>query len=70
MPSIQRAIRKISIGQTKGQIILEYILLLFIVVTAVTFITKSLVGRSEGQMGVLIQSWSEMIQIVGQDRGD
>jgi hypothetical protein len=48
----------------------EYILLIFIVVTIATTLTKALVGRSDGGAGIIITKWAQMLDMVGQDMGD
>ena len=58
------------IRQNGGQILLEYILLLTVAVGAATLITTRLVGRSADNPGVVIQKWSELVQMVGEDIGD
>ena len=61
---------KTILGQNKGQLIVEYILLIFIVVVIASVLTKSLVGRGDGESGLIINKWSQMIQMVGEDLGD
>ena len=61
---------KSLIRQNSGQIILEYILLIFIAVTIATLLTTMLVGRSEGRTGIVITKWAEMLNMIGQDIGD
>ena len=61
---------KTLIRQNKGQILLEYILLLTIGVTVATLLTSRLVSRSPDSPGVIISKWSQLIQLVGEDIGD
>ena len=56
--------------QKKGQLIVEYVLLIFIVVSIATLMTRMLVGRGEGDNGIIITKWSQMLNMVGQDLGD
>lgn len=56
--------------QNKGQLIVEYILLIFVVVASATLLTKTLVGRGEGSSGIVITKWVQLVQMVGQDIGD
>jgi uncharacterized protein (UPF0333 family) len=58
------------IGQNKGQLIVEYILLIFIVVVIASLLTKSLVGRGTGNSGIVINAWSRMVEMVASDLGD
>lgn len=50
-----------------GQIILEYILLLFISVTFATLLTKALVSRNKENAGVVTKTWGAMNQAIGDD---
>ena len=56
--------------EEKGQLILEYILLLFIVVTIATILSRGLVGRTEGSTGVVVSKWNQILEMVGEDLGD
>ncbi len=58
------------VRQNKGQLVVEYVLLMFIAVVIATLLTKSLVGRSEGNNGLIITKWAALLQMVGQDLGD
>jgi len=61
---------KTTLGQNKGQLIVEYVLLIFVVVSIAVLMTRSLVGRSEGNTGLIINKWSQLLEMVGQDLGD
>jgi len=69
----------------RGQILVEYILLLFIAVSCATILVKALVGRGDGgvqpaasggslsstaQTGIIIDAWNRMIQAIGNDLPD
>lgn len=56
--------------QNRGQLLVEYVLLIFVVVVIASLLTKSLVGRGEGATGLIIDKWSQMIEMVGADLGD
>lgn len=58
------------LGQNRGQLIVEYILLIVLVVAIATTLTRSLVGRGEGETGVIITKWAQLLEMVGQDIGD
>ena len=58
------------IGQEKGQLIVEYVLLLFTVVVIAGALSKGLVGRRDGSSGVLISKWGQILEMVGNDLGD
>ena len=61
---------KSLIRQNRGQIIVEYILLIIISVSIATLLTSLLVGRSEGSSGVIINKWGELLQMIAEDVGD
>jgi hypothetical protein len=48
-------------------VIVEYILLLLIAVTAAATITKRLVGRDETHPGVIVQAWASINKAVAED---
>lgn len=58
------------ISQEKGQLILEYILLLFTVVLIAATLSRGLVGRRDGSSGVVVNKWGQILEMVGQDLGD
>ena len=63
--------KRISVlRQNKGQIILEYILILVIAVSVATLLTSRLVGRGDDSSGIVIQAWGELNRMVGEDLGD
>lgn len=53
-----------------GQIVLEYILLLFISVGAATLLTKKLVSRNAESGGVITTAWAKTIDAIGADLTD
>lgn len=58
------------LGQNKGQLIVEYILLIVVVVMIATLLQSRLVGRGAGGVGIIISKWSALTTLVGQDMGD
>ncbi len=58
------------LGQNKGQLILEYILLIFVVASVAVLLSSTLVGRGEGRRGVIVTKWNHLIEMIGQDVGD
>lgn len=58
-----------SLGQ-RGQIIVEYVLLLAIAVGIALLITKTLIGRDPGSEGFVIRSWQALIDQIGADHAD
>lgn len=55
----------------KGQVLVEYMLLLLISVSFATLLVSKLISRKEGDgQGIIIQSWSKMLQTLGNDLPD
>lgn len=50
-----------------GQIIIEYILLMVVVVGIAAIIVRGVVHRDKSDPGFLIQAWNELVQTIGQD---
>lgn len=68
-PSVRRVAHP---GQEKhsaqrGQIVLEYILLLVISVGVATLLTKSLVSRNPASPGILTGAWNNINTVIGND---
>lgn len=57
-------------GQNRGQLIVEYILLLVVSVGICALLTQSLVGRSEDSAGYIISGWRNINIAIGSDLGD
>lgn len=53
--------------QQQGQIIIEYILLLVVIVGLGAFILRAMVSRDEENPGFLIEQWSDVIKQIGED---
>lgn len=65
--------RKTRFGQlrsSRGQIVVEYVLLLIISVVIAMLITTYMVSRNAESPGFLIQTWRAMIDTLGADRAD
>lgn len=58
------------LNNNRGQIVLEYILLMLVAITIAVLITKQLVGRNPDNPGVVIQKWSQITQVIGADQSD
>lgn len=71
MPVIELATPKIRklVRNSKGQILVEYLLLMVIAIGCGTLLTKGLVGRS-GEGGTIIKQWDRIIKIIGHDVPD
>jgi hypothetical protein len=54
----------------RGQIIVEYVLLLVIVVGVAAILTRSIVSRSPDSPGFVVQLWGEILTTIGEDRPD
>lgn len=50
-----------------GQVIIEYILLMVIVVGIAAVIVKGVIHRGKDEPGFLIQAWSDMVKTIGED---
>ncbi len=54
----------------RGQVVVEYVLLLVVAVAIFGLAMKSCVSRQEDDAGVVIQFWDDMIKILGSDFAD
>ena len=61
---------KSILGQNRGQLVVEYVLLIFMVVVLCALMTRLLVSRNPEDQGVIITKWSQLLEMVGQDLGD
>jgi hypothetical protein len=59
-----------SLSGQRGQIVLEYVLLLVIGVSIAILITSTMVSRNPDQPGFLIAKWLDIITFVGNDLAD
>lgn len=60
-----------QIYSRSGQVVVEYLLIMSLVVAIAATLTKVLVGRGEGSsQGLMIKSWSRMIKVIGNDLPD
>lgn len=55
---------------SRGQILVEYILLMVIVVSVALLITSFMVSRNADRPGFLISKWYQIIQVIGEDPAD
>jgi hypothetical protein len=53
-----------------GQIVVEYILLLVVAVSIAILITRTMIGRDDGNEGFVIQAWQSLIEQIGADKPD
>jgi len=54
----------------RGQIIVEYILLLVVAVSVAILITNRLVSRNPNSPGIMVGKWRAIIQEIGKDTPD
>lgn len=56
----------------RGQVIVEYLLIMVLMVAIAAALTKRLVGRGddEDNQGVIVKSWSRIIKAIGNDLPD
>lgn len=60
---------RMRFGQ-RGQVVVEYILLLIIGVGVATLITSQMVSRNPESLGFLIKKWVSILQTIGKDTPD
>ena len=59
------------LNNRRGQILIEYMLLMVIAVGIATFLTKAFIGRGEDtKRGMIIKQWDKIITILGNDLPD
>jgi hypothetical protein len=56
-----------ALTNRRGQIVVEYVLLLVIAVAVAALITKELVRRDPDSPGILIKKWDDILKEVGKD---
>lgn len=54
----------------KGQIVVEYVLLLVVAVSLAILITRFMVNRNPDSPGLVIQTWSRILNTIGSDSAD
>ncbi|MEN0059097.1 MAG: hypothetical protein AAGB31_09695 [Bdellovibrio sp.] len=54
----------------KGQIVVEYVLLLVIAVSVSALLMSQLVSRNTEEPGVLVSKWHSILQVIGSDTPD
>lgn len=60
--------RLFSASNQKGQVAVEYVLLLIVGVAIWLALVNGLMSRNPNSPGMIIKKWSEIIQVIGQDR--
>lgn len=62
-----------SLGRSlnqRGQIVVEYVLLLVIAVSIVALISRSMVSQRPGETGFVIGVWQDVLAAIGSDKAD
>ena len=56
----------------RGQVIVEYLLIMVLMVAIASTLTKQLVGRGDDDstQGLIVKSWSRIIKAIGNDLPD
>ncbi|MCB0362249.1 MAG: class III signal peptide-containing protein [Bdellovibrionales bacterium] len=57
-------------SNNRGQILVEYILLMVVVVSVALIITSFMVSRNSDQPGFVISKWYQIIELIGNDLAD
>ena len=53
-----------------GQIVIEYVMILFVAVIIATTLVSGLVSRSPSSPGILIKKWQAILVVIGNDLAD
>jgi hypothetical protein len=62
--------RKRILTNPRGQIVVEYVLLLVVGVAVATLITSTMVSRNPDSPGFMIKKWLDILQAIGKDTSD
>ncbi|MGE4131722.1 MAG: hypothetical protein AB7F86_08785 [Bdellovibrionales bacterium] len=62
--------RNFSVWTARGQIVVEYVLLLVVGVSVAALITSTMVSRNPESPGFLVRKWVEIINYIGSDTAD
>lgn len=54
----------------KGQVLIEYLLLMVITVSAASVITRAFINRQPGSEGMIIKVWDGILKTIGNDLPD
>lgn len=58
------------IANRRAQVVIEYVLILFISVACATILTKALISRNPNDPGKMISAWNRILQVIGNDLPD
>lgn len=70
MKAVYRSSAHTILRSVRGQIVVEYVLLLVIGVSLAFLITSQMVSRSPENTGFLVKKWASIIKAIGADRAD
>lgn len=70
MKAPRRSSQHTILTDSRGQIVLEYVLLLVIGLTVAIIITSTMVSRNPERPGFLVSKWLQIIQTIGNDTPD
>jgi uncharacterized protein (UPF0333 family) len=62
--------KKRNVANSRGQVIVEYVLLLMIAVAVAALLTRQLVSRQSESPGILVEKWNDILKTVGDDIPD
>ena len=64
---IQSELKSMDAKSSRGQVVVEYALLLLISIAMFFSISESLVSREKGSEGFIIKKWQNILKIIGED---
>lgn len=70
MKSAAKSLSQSISRDRRGQIVVEYVLLLVIGVSVAILITSTMVSRNPDSPGFLVRKWFEIIKLIGEDTPD
>jgi uncharacterized protein (UPF0333 family) len=62
--------KKSILASERGQIVVEYVLLVVIGITVAAIYTSTLVSRDPDSPGFLVAKWFQMVKAIGADTAD
>lgn len=57
-----------TLKNNKGQILVEYLLLMVIAVGCATLLTKALISRGDSDQGMIIRAWDGILKNIANDQ--
>ncbi len=59
-----------NLKRQSGQVVIEYVLILVVLVTIGTFIVSRMIGRDPQEPGFVIASWNSIAGVIANDNPD